>query len=123
MALRTDITVTLPWPSSKLSPNARVHWRPKADVTKSHRYAANVLTLEALGRATVTTDTVPMAVTFCPPNARRRDLLNCIGSFKAYEDGLSDAIGIDDSKFIADFRMGDVVKGGCVVVTFKAGAA
>lgn len=44
----TSITITLPLPSRKLSPNARVHWAEKAKLTKAARKAAYYAALEAL---------------------------------------------------------------------------
>jgi crossover junction endodeoxyribonuclease RusA len=107
-------TVSLPWPNAKLSPNARTHWRAKAPLTKAHRATAAALTREALGRETLTS--VSLMVTFCPPDKRRRDALNCIASFKSYEDGIADAVGIDDSKFQSTYAIGAATPGGAVVV-------
>lgn len=43
-----SITITLPLPSPKLSPNARTHWAEKAKLTKASRKAAYFAALEAL---------------------------------------------------------------------------
>lgn len=43
-----SITITLPLPSPKLSPNARTHWAEKAKLTKASRRAAHFAALEAL---------------------------------------------------------------------------
>ena len=57
-------------------------------------------------------------VTFHPPNARRRDVDNLIASIKPHLDGISDAIGIDDSRWIwAAPVMAKPEKPGRVVVT------
>jgi crossover junction endodeoxyribonuclease RusA len=63
-------------------------------------------------------DTIPvkMQITFCPPDARRRDRDNMIASCKALMDGLSDAIGIDDRHFIPTYQIGEIRKGGAVIV-------
>jgi crossover junction endodeoxyribonuclease RusA len=60
-----------------------------------------------------------IAIEFCPPDYRRRDRDNLIASMKAATDGLADALGIDDSKFITSYRMGQPVKGGAVLVTVR----
>jgi Holliday junction resolvase RusA-like endonuclease len=41
---------------------------------------------------------VTVKMTFCPKTNRRRDLDNLIAATKSLRDGISDAIGIDDSK-------------------------
>jgi hypothetical protein len=43
-----SITITLPIPARKLSPNARTHWAEKAKLTKASRRAAYFAALEAL---------------------------------------------------------------------------
>ena len=44
----TSITIILPIPARKLSPNARVHWAEKAKLTRAARKAAYFAALEAL---------------------------------------------------------------------------
>jgi crossover junction endodeoxyribonuclease RusA len=39
-----------------------------------------------------------------------------IASHKAAQDGIADALGIDDSKFECSYRLGEPVKGGAVRV-------
>lgn len=55
-------------------------------------------------------------ITFNPPDRRRRDLDNMLAACKAYLDGISDALGVDDSNFKLTIQKGEVVKGGQVVV-------
>jgi crossover junction endodeoxyribonuclease RusA len=106
--------ITLPWPDRALSPNARVHWAAKARAVKDARLEAS-LSLPRL--YTVFGDgPVPMRWTFHPPSRRRYDRDNIIASCKAYQDGLSDVLGVDDSRFEPTYRMGEVRGGGCVIV-------
>ena len=42
---------------------------------------------------------IPVRITFYPPDARRRDDDNMIGSFRAARDGIADALGVDDRRF------------------------
>ena len=58
-----------------------------------------------------------LSVTFHPPDARRRDLDNAVAAFKAGQDGLADAWGVDDSAFHFHYAFGASVKHGTVVVT------
>jgi crossover junction endodeoxyribonuclease RusA len=55
-------------------------------------------------------------IAFLPPDNHRRDLDNMIASFKAGLDGLSDAIGIDDSEFSYEFSRGEPVKNGNIIL-------
>ena len=54
-----------------------------------------------------------------PPDKRRRDAQNMPHMLKAAIDGMSDAMGCDDSNFRCTFpsKFSDVVKGGKIVVT------
>jgi crossover junction endodeoxyribonuclease RusA len=118
--------IELPWPAKELSPNARGHWAKMARFKKGARELAkwtadkampddfwDAYSLEGPTICTVT-------ITFCPPDKRRRDLDNCVASFKSAQDGVSDALGIDDSKWAVSYRFGDVIKGGRVVVELNA---
>lgn len=109
-------TFDLPWPDKLLSPNARVHWRRKSPLTKAARTTAATLA----GAAFPTKPEWPsatVAMVFHPPDNRRRDRDNLIASMKAANDGIADAIGIDDCRFVSSYAMGEVVKGGLVRVT------
>jgi hypothetical protein len=90
------MTITLPLPHKRLSPNARSHWRAKAAQTKVHRQRARLLTLEALnGQPAPTFSGYRLA--FFLPDARNRDDDNLAASCKAYRDGIADALRVDDS--------------------------
>lgn len=110
--------VTLPWPDKVLSPNARVHWSRKAKATKAARDAAYWLTWQEVGR-NMNWPGARISLTFCPPDKRRRDADNLLASCKGVLDGISDALGIDDSRFTTSFRMGEPVKGGAVRVEIR----
>ena len=60
-----------------------------------------------------------LAWTFHPKTKRMPDRTNCIISTKAWEDGIADAIGVNDRLFEATYTMGEPVKGGKVVVTIS----
>lgn len=91
------MTVTLGWPSRALSPNARSHWAALARAKKAARIEGFYAATSGLLPDDVS---VSIQVTFIPPNARRRDLDNLIASIKPHLDGISDAIEIDDSRWI-----------------------
>ena len=94
-------TITLPLPDRKLSPNARIHWAQRSKLVKSHRKKAHVMALMQLG-----TDKAfrfkSYRLTFYWPDKRRRDRDNASSCCKSYMDGISDAIGQDDSEWDFD---------------------
>lgn len=108
--------VTLPFPPRDLSPNARAHWARKAKVAKSYRHSCWARALEAKGRRTFPeTGPLRVEVTFYPPDLRRRDRDNMIGALKNGQDGVAQAIGVDDSRFVPTYHVGPVRKGGAVL--------
>jgi crossover junction endodeoxyribonuclease RusA len=112
------MTVTLGWPSRALSPNARTHWATLARAKKAARREGHLATFSASTYLPTTWAAVGIQVTFIPPDARRRDLDNLIASIKPHLDGISDAIRIDDSRWIwAAPVMAAPEKPGRVVVT------
>ena len=115
-----DVSIKLAWPPSILSPNAkrRSHWRKYAPATKAYRQACAWEAI-AQGVRKVTASALHLSITFCPPDARRRDLDGMLGSIKAGLDGLADAMGVDDSAWSLSIRKGDPVKGGAVLVTIS----
>lgn len=106
------LTMTLPWPSAKLNPNARVHWATLAREKKKARQSAWVLTQEAKGRERAPVqipEAGPLMVTlaFYPPTNRHRDLDNLLASMKASLDGMAEALGVNDSRFGFTLRLQD----------------
>lgn len=102
--------VVLPWPPTDLSPNARVHWARKARVVRSYRNACHMLAKQA--RLTAPdTERIALLVTFVPPDRRRRDRDNLIASCKALFDGLADALGVNDSRFVPTFEVDERIGG------------
>jgi len=89
--------VVLPWPDWNISPNSRTHYRKKAVLTKEHRQAAYYFALEAMGASNwVDADRVFSVWIFCDPDSRHRDTGNIRAAMKAYQDGVCDALKIDD---------------------------
>jgi crossover junction endodeoxyribonuclease RusA len=114
--------IRLDWPSAKLSPNARLHWRAKVGPKQDAKRRAGWAAIAAPGfaqrrddlRAYI--DPIAITVTFYPPDKRRRDRDNMIASTKAAFDGVADAFGIDDYRFHPTYKVGDPIKGGCVEI-------
>lgn len=107
--------IILPWPPKECNPNKRLHWsvvaKAKAKYRRDCRLIASQLRLKSKDRALL------VLLVFHPPDRRRRDRDNMLASIKGGIDGISDAIGVDDSHFVLKIATGDPVKGGAVVVT------
>ncbi len=96
--------VNLPYPDKELSPNARLHWSKVAKAKAAYRKVCVAFTREAMGRETFTAP-VSVYITIYPPDKRRRDDDNAIGSFKAGRDGVADAIKVDDADWDTTYRV------------------
>ena len=108
--------INLPWPDKRLNPNARIHWAVKARAVKAYRDACRVLAIQS-GACKLSSDgKLPVRVTFHPPDKRRRDRDNMIGSFKAGADGVADAIGVDDADWLVTYDVGEPRPGGVITV-------
>ncbi|MEO9230895.1 MAG: endonuclease [Devosia sp.] len=106
--------IDLPWPDKILSPNARAHHFARSRAAKKARSAAWALALEAMHGANARWTCASLAWCFSPPSRRRFDADNIISSLKSAQDGIADALGIDDSNFRSTYSMGEPVKGGVV---------
>ena len=115
----TEARIALPWPAKVLSPNARPHWAAKARAVKEARMLAGWMVRTAVQQRAKNWPRVNVAITFCPPNKRRRDLDNIIASFKAGSDGIADGLGIDDSLFSCTYSLGAPVGDGAVFVVLS----
>jgi len=104
------LSLILPWPDKRLSPNARVHWRTKAAATRRARRITTKLCMEAglrrdLVRPLTDKTRVHLTITFYAPNRRRRDDDNLIAAFKPYRDALANHLLIDDSLFVCHYAL------------------
>lgn len=113
------MNITLPWPPSALNPNARhAHPAIKWKAAKAYRTACKALA-EAHGMVAPDSPKIALWVEFVPPDKRQRDDDNLIASFKAGRDGLADALGVDDKRFVCRHAVADEV-GGMVRVSITA---
>lgn len=106
----------LPWPPKELSPNARKHWAVRSRIARRYRKECRLMAM--LENIQVpATDKILLVLEFVPADRRHRDDDNLVASFKAGRDGLADALGIDDNRFVTQFRLSDeTTKGGAVRV-------
>jgi crossover junction endodeoxyribonuclease RusA len=116
------IQVTLPWPARALSPNSRPHIFALRRASKKAREMAWALVLEQLGGNKVDWQSVSLDWEFCPPSRRHYDSDNLVAQHKAAQDGIADALGINDSRFVSTYQLGSPVKGGAVHVTIRKAA-
>jgi crossover junction endodeoxyribonuclease RusA len=107
--------VTLPWPPSALSPNARSGTWHKATRAKKAYRALCFWTAKPFLRP-LNTDIVDVSITFNPPDRRKRDDDNIIASFKSGRDAVAQLIGVDDANWQVKYHMGAPVKGGAVQI-------
>ena len=112
------MNILLPWPSKDLSPNSRVHWRVKADAVKKARLDAWHITLLAIPKVWhIPSGQIDVHTIFHPPNKRRYDMDNLIARMKGANDGIADALKVDDYRFKLSFEIGESIKGGQVEIT------
>lgn len=116
------LEVTLPWPPRVLWPNGRPFWAAKARavlIARTCAWEETILAAWAQGQGAETIDLtrseIPIEIVFHPPTRQRRDRDNQSAACKSYLDGLADAMGIDDAKFVPTPRQGDVRRGGQVI--------
>lgn len=114
-------TINLPWPSNKLSPNARLHFMAIAREKKRAKHDAHYLAKNQLRLLLpIRADLINVTCEFFPPRNANYDDDGLLSRMKASLDGISEAIGIDDSKFrMKGAVLGHVVKDGCVKVELE----
>lgn len=112
--------VTLPWPPSGLSPNARLHWAQKSKIAKAYRTSCFALCIEARLTKPAKEGRLHLWLDFYPPDRRHRDDDNMIAAFKSGRDGIADALGIDDKRFVCHPFVKDEI-GGMVKVRITRG--
>lgn len=107
--------IVLGWPAPELSPNSRCHWSKKSAVRAHARFEGFIEAKAANAPAGRN-----IAITFHAPDKRKRDIDNMLASVKSHLDGISQAIGVDDSEWSITITKGEVRKGGCVIVEVSA---
>jgi len=91
----------LPWPDTDLHPNRRVHWAHKAKAAKSARLTGFVLARDAgWNGSNLPEGPLHLWIDGYPRDKRRRDADGLLSSLKSALDGIADALGIDDRRFV-----------------------
>lgn len=113
--------IELPWPPKELRNAAdRVNRYALSRVTKKARKWACDATMGVHGvkpkNLPFIGPRLPICITFYPPDRRLRDEDNMRASCKAYQDGIADALGVNDRCFACHYVFADPVKGGKITV-------
>ena len=93
--------IRLPFPNPSLFPNRKngKHWT----ATKTIKAEAREWAEKAAGNAPKTFyddgKDIPLSIVFVAPDARHRDLDNCLAAAKPQIDGIADALGVNDKRF------------------------
>ena len=111
--------IELPFPPASLSGHNKGHWHAKSPVVRKHREWARLAT-KAASPAVPPAGDIRVSATFYPPN-RRGDRVNFPNRLKPYWDGIADALGVNDSRFLPAFHYAEPVAVGKVV--FAIGGA
>ncbi|WP_370309274.1 hypothetical protein [Sphingobium abikonense] len=93
--------IDLPYPHKALWPNGRSHWAAKGRETKKHRQWANAAMKGCLPPAFQHDGSaVRLRATFTAKSrGPEPDKDNACASLKAYQDGIAEALGLDDRHF------------------------
>ena len=111
--------IILPWPSKDLSPNARVHWARKALAASKAREDGRLAAIASgWHKHKFGEGRIYLLFEFYPPTRRGIDDDNAIARCKNARDGIADAIGANDRKFVCiPYVHDETRKGGEVVVS------
>jgi Holliday junction resolvase RusA-like endonuclease len=111
---RARQVIEMPFPPSVLSGHNTGHWWKKSPVVKQFRAWAFLATKEVAPEVPADGD-ILVSVTFYPPN-RRGDRVNFPNRMKPIFDGIADALGVNDNRFVPQYTYGQPTKGGKVSI-------
>lgn len=111
------LTIELPWPSNKLSPNHKKRWE-KIRAVASYRHDCYYCTKEQI-KTPLKWNKVGIHWKFYPPAKYNYDDDNLEGRMKSGRDGIADAIKVDDKHFKATREICEIVKYGKVVAELQ----
>lgn len=114
--------IVLPFPPSSLSGHNNGRESIKGRIIKSrlvatHRAWAFHATRDAKVKAQAESGDIPITFRFVPPD-RRSDRTNFPNRIKPYIDGIAEALGINDRRFLPSYEFADPEKPGRVEVRF-----
>lgn len=95
----------LPWLPKELSPNARVHWSKRSKAAAAYRKECGWIVRAAIINhpdfRAPDSERIALWIDFFPPDRRHRDDDNLLAAFKAGRDGIADALGVNDKRFVS----------------------
>jgi crossover junction endodeoxyribonuclease RusA len=93
--------IRLPFPAPSLFPNRKngKHWTVTKEIKAIAREGAVEATKRASGAFAEYGKDIPLSIVFVAPDARLRDLDNCLAAAKPQIDGIADALGVNDKRF------------------------
>jgi hypothetical protein len=106
--------IELPFPPASLSGHAKGKWWNTSSIVAKHRAWARLATLAAAIPVPDEGD-IRVSFTFYPPD-NRGDRLNFANRIKAYADGIADALGVNDKRFLPAYHFAEPCKPGKIVV-------
>lgn len=106
--------IELPFPPASLSGHHDTHWRKLQPVKKLFRTRAEAATL-AIKPAVPDGGDIPVSVTFHAPD-NRGDRVNYPNRMKPIFDGIADALGVNDRRFLPSYHFGPNEKPGRVII-------
>jgi hypothetical protein len=115
LRIAPSILIELPWPPASLSGHNKGHWHAKSGIVAKHREWAKLATQEAKPLVPEDGD-IRLSLTFYPPD-RRGDRTNFAIRAKPLIDGIADALGVNDSRFLPSYHFAEPVKNPRVVVS------
>lgn len=92
--------LALPWPARELHPNARVHWSKRAKHAKAERARAFILARQAFAGIEWPEGRLHVWIDGYARDRRPRDHDGFLSSLKPALDGIADAIGVNDHRFV-----------------------
>ena len=112
--------IVLPFPPALLSGHANGNRRwEKIAATRKHREWAATAT-RAAKPAVPNAGDIAIHVRFVPPD-RRSDRVNMPNRMKPYFDGIADALGVNDVRFVPSYEFAEPEKPGRVEVHVDSG--
>lgn len=114
--------IVLPYPDKQLNPNARLHFHDLRKIKKAVRAdtawdVMGQIPVRARQKLAQREEPMGLHITFIPPDKHARDLDNAIAAFKAQQDGIADALGVNDKLFRPEYVLADPEAPGRVEVT------
>lgn len=94
--------VVVPWPHRYLSPNSRVNWKAKCQISRRARKVGSLLAKEIFGcgfKASPQDKRICVKLITHAYDRRQRDEDNIIASLKPWLDGIADGINVNDAAF------------------------